>query len=212
MAIDTYDGLVATMADWLNRGDLSGAIPSFIALFEADFNKDERGRTQRSVAISTALISTPYAPVPVDYIEMLDLSIPNSPHGVHQIELVTIHQLGEYARRERMFPGHDLPKYYAIIGEQMKFLPAPTQEYEFEMVYFAKLPPLSPDNPSNWLLRQSPDVYLYGALQHSAPYLKNDERLATWAALFNQGMEKLNVSDDRAMHSGAPLRMRARGY
>ncbi len=39
MALDTYSGLKTTIADYLNRDDLTSAIPSFITLAEAKFNR-----------------------------------------------------------------------------------------------------------------------------------------------------------------------------
>jgi hypothetical protein len=38
------------------------------------------------------------------------------------------------------------------------------------------------DSDTNWLLTQHPDLYLYAALVESAPYLKDDERIALWRA------------------------------
>jgi len=36
MALTTYTELKASIADWLNRSDLTAAIPDFISLAEAD--------------------------------------------------------------------------------------------------------------------------------------------------------------------------------
>ena len=37
---------------------------------------------------------------------------------------------------------------------------------------------------AGWLLLDAPDVYLYGTLIQSAPYLQDDARTQTWAALY----------------------------
>ena len=47
------------------------------------------------------------------------------------------------------------------------------------MVYRANIPPLA-SNGANWLLTLAPDLYLYGALLESAPYIKEDGRIQTW--------------------------------
>lgn len=208
-AFDTYADLQATIKDWLNRADLAAQVPAFIALFEKDFNKDPRGRIQDSVVISTAQIQNQLTPVPADYIQMQTLSIPGSTQFPEGLDLLTPTQIRQYQAMHRN-PGE--PQYFAIIGRQLRLLPVPDKEYTFEMEYFAKLPPLSDTNPTNWLLQQNPDLYLYGALIHAEPYLKNDDRMATWKALHVANMENLNTTDDRALLSGATLKMRTRGF
>lgn len=206
---DSYETLKATLADWLNRADLVAQIPAFIALFESAFNDDPRSRVQDSVVISTAPISTELATVPVDYVQMQRIGVVGSTQFPGGLELLTPTQLGQYRAMHRT-AGE--PQYYAIIGRQIRLLPVPDKEYTFEMEYFAKVPPLSDAIPMNWLLETRPNLYLYGALIHAEPYLKNDDRVSTWLGLYNAGMEALNVTDDRALLSGATLKMRPRGF
>lgn len=206
---DSYASLKATLADWLNRADLVAQIPAFIALFESAFNDDPRARVQDSVVISTAPIANELTPVPADYVQMQRLGVDGSTRRPEGLELVTPTQLGGMRAAHRT-AGE--PLYYAIIGRQLRVVPVPDKEYTVEMEYYAKVPALSDANPSNWLLREHPGLYLYGALIHAEPYLKNDDRVATWQALYNSGMEALNVTDDRAMLSGATLKMRTRGF
>ena len=44
MPIATYTDLQSSVADWLNRSDLSAVIPTFIQLAEAKFNRELRTR------------------------------------------------------------------------------------------------------------------------------------------------------------------------
>jgi len=44
MAITTYSELKTAVADWLNRSDLTSAIPNFIALAEAQMSRQIRHR------------------------------------------------------------------------------------------------------------------------------------------------------------------------
>ena len=45
MALTTFAGLKSSIADWLNRSDLTTQIPDFIALAEADFNAKVKNKT-----------------------------------------------------------------------------------------------------------------------------------------------------------------------
>lgn len=209
MAIQTYDDLIANVAGWLNRGDLAAVIPTFVSLFEAQFNKDPRGRIQKSVVISSADIANELSPVPSDYIQMQNLRIPGSQSNPDGLDLLTSQQVGQFRLRYNV-AGE--PLYYAIIGAQLRLLPIPDQQYTFEMEYFSKLPALGTSNETNWLLADHPDIYLYGSLLQAEPYLKNDERIPVWRGLYDSAMEALNTTDDRALFSGATLKMRTRSF
>jgi len=57
-----------------------------------------------------------------------------------------------------------------------------------------------------------PDVYLYGALLHSAPYLKEDQRAQTWAALYTTAVERINDASSKSTASGSGLRLNIKAY
>ena len=44
MAITNYTELKSSLADWLNRSDLTTVIPDFITLAESQFNREIRNR------------------------------------------------------------------------------------------------------------------------------------------------------------------------
>ena len=90
------------------------------------------------------------------------------------------------------------PTRFTMVGTEYEVNPGPDDNYIAEVVYYAKVPPLSATNTTNWMLELSPDIYLYGALIQSAPYLKDDERLAVWASIYQKLIEDMNVSDERS--------------
>jgi len=51
---------------------------------------------------------------------------------------------------------------------------------------------LSDGTRSNFILEQHPDIYFYGSLLHSAPYLDDDARLSTWSALYDSAVSRFN--------------------
>jgi hypothetical protein len=75
------------------------------------------------------------------------------------------------------------------------------------MLYYAAPAYLSDTNTSNAFLANCPDALLYAALGEAEPYLMNDERLATWAALYQRAIDSINASDDRGEYAGVPLTM-----
>ncbi|MEX3555345.1 MAG: hypothetical protein VB131_01520 [Burkholderia gladioli] len=205
-AFDDYGTLIAAIGDWLNRADLAAAIPSFIALTEAEVNEDDRFRILRSVVRAAALVSTEYVPLPADYISMQNLRVLEAPPP-GRIDLVTLTQMDDLRQQYRVA---GVPKCYAVLSTEMELLPKPDQTYTMQMVYYGKVPPLSAANPTNWLLQHYPNIYLYGALLQAAPYLKDDPRAATWKALYDGAADKIDISSDRGQFSGSTMKMRVR--
>ena len=67
-------------------------------------------------------------------------------------------------------------------------------------------------NQTNWLLTNYPDAYLYGALLHSAPYLQEDSRIQTWAALYQKAISDINSESERSKTSASGRRIKIRSY
>ena len=81
-----------------------------------------------------------------------------------------------------------------------------------ELLYYQKIPALSASNTTNWLLTAHPDVYLYGALMQSAPYLDDDQRMQVWSTLYGNAVQAVNQESEKARYSGAGMRMRINTY
>jgi hypothetical protein len=207
MAISNYSTLQASIGDWLNRSDLTAVIPDFITLAEAQFNRNIRHR--RMVERATATLDSEYSAVPADWLESIRYQINTNPITV--MEFVSPDQAA-------MLKGANgttgKPIYYTQIGQQFQVVPAPDSgsAYTGELTYYATIPALSVSNTTNWLLTDSPDLYLYGALLQAAPYLQDDQRISTWGTLYERCLNDLKVSDERSRMATSALRMRARSF
>ena len=54
---------------------------------------------------------------------------------------------------------------------------------------------LGDDFQSNWLTEYAPEVLLYASLLEATPFLKNDERVQMWQALYDRSAQALNGQD-----------------
>ncbi len=79
------------------------------------------------------------------------------------------------------------------------------------MVYRTNIPALSDTNTSNWLLDLAPDLYLYGALLESAPYIKEDARIQTWGLGFSSALDGLNTLGLTSTFNAGPMQVRTSG-
>ena len=204
MALSTFSQLKTSIGDWLNRSDLTSVIPDFITLAEAEFNRTLR--TRQMIVRANAVIDAEYTQLPNDFLQMENMIILTTTPT--KLEFLSDEQADDIFTR--YFSATGTPRYYTIIGETLRFVPAPSGEFTVQMTYYKEVPALSDSNTTNWILGNHPDLYLYGSLLQTAPYLQDDARIATWAGLYAKGMEQLAASEARSNYSGTTPRVRAK--
>lgn len=204
MALNSYSALKSSIADWLNRDDLTATIPDFISLAEAQLERrlPVQKRTQRS----TATIDTQFSALPSDFVSAKSLVL-TSTAPVQPLTFLTEDELDA---KKSVYRTTGKPLFFALIGNQIEVLPSPDTGYTAELTYVATLAKLSDSNTSNWLLERHPDVYLYGALLQAAPYLRDDERVALWTPLYGQAIEDMILQNERAAFSQGRMAMTVR--
>lgn len=206
MALTTYDELKASIADFLNRDDLTSVIPDFITMAEADINRTVRHwRMEKRV---TAELDTRYSAIPADFLEAIRFEIVSG--DMRPIELISQGEMQE--RRYRNLNTSGKPAYYAITAGEVEVYPTPDGTYDVELYYYARTPALSEADPTNWLLTYFPDAYLYSALVHSAPYLQEDARIQVWASLQQNAINAINAESEKSKFGGAGRRLKIRAY
>lgn len=203
MSVSTFAELKTNIADFLNRDDLTSAIPTFIALAEAQINRDLRHWKMK--ARTTFTIDQEYEDLPSDWLETVSFNAGNK----YPLKLASRETIADKRMSSEDTAG--TPQYYAHVADKFEFYPTPDDTYTGDLLYYQRVPALSDSNTSNWLLTDSPDIYLYGSLIHTAPYLQEDGRAATWAQLYGAAVQKLNLSSDTGVMSGSGLVMKNRG-
>lgn len=190
MSLATYDDLQTSIATYLHRSDLTSQIPDFITLAEAKLNRRLRLRPmeQRTTGTVAATVA-----VPTRFAEVISLTVTNGGNTYPVSYLPTSKLQGESSDTF----------YYSIIGENFYFEPVGSG-ITYVLHYYQKFAALS--TGVNWLLTNAPDVYLYASLMESAPYIKDDKRLATWGTLLEEAIKDLEREDRNARY-GNNLRM-----
>ena len=204
MALSTFAELKSSIADWLNRDDLTSVIPDFISLAEA--NMDRSIRHWRMEKRVTATVDGQYTGLVGDYLEGIRFSIANG----DRLELLS---QGEMQQRRTAYDDTTgKPQYYAISDGQLELYPTPDGTYAVEMLYYGQIPPLSESNTTNWLLTHHPDAYLYGSLLHAAPYLGEDQRAGTWGSLYQGALDAINKESSNAKFGGSGRRLKIAAF
>ena len=206
MALTTYEELKTSIADFLNRDDLTSVIPDFITMAESNLNMTVRHWRQEKR--STAEIDTQYSAIPADFLEVISFHISSGDY--RSLELISKAEMQD--RRYKSGDASGKPAFYAITAGEIEVYPTPDGTYDAELYYFSRITALSASNTSNWLLEYFPEAYLYGSLLHSAPYLKEDARTQVWASLYANAISAINAESEKSKFGGSGRRMRIRAY
>lgn len=200
LTLDTYTNLQATIGVWLDRTDLTDSIPAFIDLAEAEIDRVLR----RTVSRQTITINSEATTLSATIAELRSIRlVTGSPTRDTAMDVITPEMLADVRARHGAVPGR--PVAASVINGQIVVAPAPDTAYTAEIVAYLGLVPLSSTNATNVILTEAPDLYLYGALKHSAPFLQHDERLPLWTQLFQDALDQLHARRERQEH-GANMR------
>jgi hypothetical protein len=205
MALTTYTELKASIADWLNRGDLTTVIPDFITLLEARLKRHHAVERSREATIT---LDAQHVSLPTDCREVGELYF-NDDTRQGPIDLMSPSALAK-ARGINGWVTSSYPRAAAFTRDgsgrqQLLLAPTPDTSYTAGIEYVQTLTPLSGSNEDNWVLLEHPDVYLFGSLVHSAPYLKDDSRLATWKTTLDEALAELDALVDRETYGANTL-------
>ena len=195
----TFASLQTKIADWLHRQDLTNVIPDFIAIGEQKMNQDLECRDMETNTTISILSGTTRAATPTDMLEVRRFKLTTSPYTSLN-----------YVSPEKLAMTYDAssggaPVEFTVSGGYFEFGPVPDGNYDAELIYFQKIPPLSTTNTSNWLLNKWPYIYLYASLLASAPYLRDDNRVPVWEREYKKMVDTINGID---WFSGASMVVR----
>ena len=207
MTVSSYDDLCAQVADHLNRTDLETVIPTFVQLSEAQFNREMRVRDMMVRADATS--DAENVQLPDDWLEHYSLQLAPGGGGLF------LDYMSERASNQlkSSLQGTSGPVMgYTVIGNAIELVPAPGDNVDLKMVYYARIPSLSTVVQANWLLTKSPDLYLYSTLLQAEPFLKNDDRLPLWAQMRTALMEAIRMESEASLRPRSGFVARARPF
>lgn len=202
MALGTYTELTEEVIDLLSRYDLAGKVPVWIALVEAELQRVLKGRDMRVILPVVFSAGDTFA-IPGDLNRAVSLTLETS-RRYAPVEITTYERLQSYQGQFANTAG--LPLYGAIVGSTLFLCPTPDADYTGTLIYDAELTPLTEDAPINWAITKHPDLYLYGCAFHSAPYLKNEERMPMWRQLYQTALDQIQqVRDEVEFGPNTPI-------
>lgn len=179
MALSNYTELKAAVAQWMRRADLTAEIPDYITLAEKKIVKLLKIRGQETETTLTPNSGDSTVALPSDY---------GSPIALWntQEDRIKLNQVLPDALEYDDTPG--TPDYWAVDGANIRFDCRLDGAIPFAFRY-VKTFELSDVNPTNFILTEWPDVYLYGALTEGFLAVYDEQRAAVWQGKFQAAIE-----------------------
>lgn len=201
MTIANYSDLQTAVADWLNRNDLTARVTDFIRFGEDQLSIDLKARQMEAqvTLTTTAGVATVALPTDMHELRRLRVDVPYSqPLSYRTPDEISADYSSDAVGQ---------PIVYTVIGFNAELAPVPDAAYSLKLTYQQQVPALTDTNTSNWLLTDFPSAYLYASLLAAEPFLKNDERIPVWQAMYEKIVSSINGSDWAV---ASTLRVRAR--
>jgi len=189
----TYDSLTSTVLQYLERSDAAvvAAIPTFITLCEFEISQEIKTLGQLNVANSTMTPSNPVLAKPARWRKTVSMSV-NTETSMQPVLVRKFEYLKNYWPNVTQT---GTPVFYADTDYEHWYLaPTPDYAYNFEVLYYERIAPLSSTNQTNWLTQYAPNAMLYGTLLQAMPFLKNDSR-AIFQQKYSEAIAALKTED-----------------
>ena len=200
MALANYTDLQAAAAAWLHRTDLAAVIIDFITLAEKRIGGDLDARLQDSIVTLSTVASTITVASPTDVINIRSLTLQSSPNQV--LDYLTPDQFNlQYA-----FGDTGKPRMFTVVGTNIYLGPTPDAVYSLQCMYKTTIPALSVGTPTNWLMTNAPQVYLFATLCASVMYTRDEKSLPGWESRYAEAIKSVNFQD---WFAGSTMRVRS---
>lgn len=189
----TYDSLTSTVLQYLERRDAAvvNSIPVFISLAEFEIAQEIKTLGQLQVANANMTTDNPILQKPARWRKTVSMSV--TVDGKKQPVY-----LRKYEYLKNYWPDTSqtsIPEFYADTDWDHWFIaPTPDEDYEFEVLYYERLAPLSSTNQTNWLTQNAPNAMLFGTLLQAMPFLKNDQR-TIFQQKYTEALQSLKTED-----------------
>ena len=191
MAITTYAELQAAVANWILRGDLTARIPEFISLAEGRLNRVLRARRAEQDVALTATAGARTIALPATYSEALAcwLTVPGSTNR-QELRFVDPALL-------TVSTDSGQPLGWTIDGTNLAFERPCDLAYAITLRCLTKFA-LSDAAPTNALLTDYPDAYLFATLAEAGPFLRDPDLSSAYEQKADRAIREINAKDARS--------------
>lgn len=204
MSIVSYDDLLVKIPQWGERVDLpTDLIQDFIYMAEAECSQLLRVPAMENaeqIPVTGGKIKIPF-----DYMELRRLTHETEDNV---LQYLSWDQFVKVNVQDGVYQDTQTPQFFSRQGTNWFISPEPADNSVILCHYYRLIPALDSTNQTNWLLKISPQAYLYGGLKYLFEYVMDQDRAKYWSDKFIGELNKLQEVADRAEYRGTHLAVR----
>lgn len=170
-----------------------------IGLAEQRIYRDLRASTMYTTATLTTVTNNAL-PLPTSLLALDRVSI-----GGDQVEVTDLWRVEQLINSGASASD---PTYCTQKGDSLIFFPAVANSTSIVLSYYARPADLSAG--INTTVTRYPEVFLYGSVAESAPFLGEDGRVGLWEQKYANALAQARTDERWRSYSGSPLRVRNR--
>jgi hypothetical protein len=183
------------------QGDTAviAALDTLIVLATSELNRLLKVE-QRSILVDLPVTAT-QVPLPADCREVRHLQL----LGVGPMQYAIPAQFANFLQ---LNVGNTDLNYYTVVNNVIQLLGSFSVEVPavIRLTYYANLPDFKATDAS-WVADDFLDVLLYATLKHSAPFLREDDRVKLWLTMYGDALASAIVENEDRKYAGSPLRI-----
>lgn len=200
MPLDNFSNLKAEVINFSGRNDIANTLDSIVDIVESRIYANDiaplRIRLLETRSTASADTASRFLELPEGFLKMRRLNIQTDLGGC-DIKYLTPEQM-----TTRGTIG--LPRFFTVTS-QLEFDRVPDQTYTVEMQYFKRATPLSDTNPTNVVLTNYPDMYLFGCLWVVNQFAAEEDKAEYFYGKFIEALSGANFQDQRGRYGAAPV-------
>ncbi len=210
----TYAALLAEIALYLDRTDLTDRIVYWADAAKLDLERGQFILDGKHTAINwncmkarqTTSSSEAYLTMPTRIKEIRWVKILYDTKYYDLVQVSPSESISLYPYVSGTGIPTEMPKVYSFFDEHSEILvrPSPDQSYTYDIGFYA-YSALMTATATNWWLSNAWELLLYGSLICAEPYIFNDPRMATWKAMYEEGIMKLAKAEKAAATAGRSM-------
>lgn len=175
---DTFDALKTAVAEWMNRNDMAGSLPAMVALAETRMRRELEPLFPETS--TTLTVTGGVAALPSDCGMVVTVRYDNRR---------TLPQIGLGSVLDHS--GYSEPQCFSLEQGGLRVWPA--VDCTLTLIYRTTFQPLSDAAPTNWILQDFPDAYLFGSMFFAEGWIANDSRAAVMAQMFEGALASVKA-------------------
>lgn len=195
MALENLTDLLAEVRDEMDDDTFSEErFYKAVARAEAVFNRQLR--TPQMETRDTLAVTGEITDLPADFLELRAIYQEGSPDRV-------MHSMSPGGLRSLYYGQTGTPVAYAIVRQTL--VVAPVGDATLKIVYYARIPALTSDAPTNWLMTEHPDLYLHQVLAILFNKISDSERATLNLSIANDLIADVKRSAQQSRWGAGPL-------